>query len=120
MANIKNVKIKPVPIDFLDKPRSLVFDMNAFSEIEEHYGDIDVALEQMGKGSIKAIRLLLWAGLLHELDDGEELTIKQVGKMVLLSDIEQISIALMAAIEQAMPDIKEKTEGKLQMPVPQE
>jgi hypothetical protein len=101
MSHAKEIKVKSVPI-VLDKPRTLKFDLNAFIELEDLYGSIEAALEAMqsGKNQIKAIRAVLWAGLLHE---EETLTPKQVGTMIDLDKLEEVTHALMEAIEGAMP-----------------
>lgn len=49
----------------LDKPRTLLFDLNAFAELEDKFGSLDQAFQKMQQGSVKATRTLLWAGLLY-------------------------------------------------------
>ena len=62
LHDIREVRI---PIE-LDKPRALLFDLNAFAELEDKFGSLDQAFQKMQQGSVKATRTLLWAGLLHE------------------------------------------------------
>ncbi|MCT4543486.1 MAG: hypothetical protein N4A63_08090 [Vallitalea sp.] len=99
--NIRNKNIDGVKI-VLDKERYLKFDLNAFVELEDKFGDIDKAFEQLQKGSIKSIRSLLWAGLIHE---EEELTEKEAGRIVGFNDIEKVSEAIMTAVTDAMPEV---------------
>lgn len=101
MSHAREIKVSNVSI-VLDKPRTLQYDLNAFIELEDLYGSIDDALNEMdkGKNKIKAIRAVLWAGLIHE---DESLTPKQVGAMINLSKLEEVTEALMRAIEAAMP-----------------
>lgn len=109
MANINKLKIKPVPVD-LDRPRTLVYDLNAYAELEEVYGSVNAAIESLQTGSIKAIRALLWAGLIHEeMDDKGEFTLTQaqVGKLLGLGEIEKISEAIATAIYNTMPEVDE-------------
>lgn len=99
MGNLSDIRIKPVTIS-LDKERTLVFDLNAFAELEDVYGEIDEALNAIGRGSIKAVRAVLFSGLVHE---DETLTVKSVGKLVTLKNLQEVSAALTEAIKQAMP-----------------
>ena len=117
MSYAREIKVSEVPI-VLDKPRKLKFDLNAFIELEDLYGSIEDALKEMqeGKNKIKAIRAVLWAGLIHE---DENLTPKQVGAMIDLSKLEEVTNALMEAIEGAMPSkdsvqLQEASEGNPQ------
>lgn len=104
MSNLKDVRIKAIPIK-LDKERHLKFDLNAFAELEEEYGNIEDALKQMEKGSIKALRAILWAGLIHE---DENLTPKQVGSLIGLSDLEELAKSLTKAIKGHLPAPKDE------------
>lgn len=103
MANLKDVRIKTVPI-MLDKERHLKFDLNAFAELEEAYGNIEEALKAMEKGSIKALRAVLWAGLIHE---DENLTQKDVGALIGLTDLEDLAKSLSTAMQSHLPQPKE-------------
>jgi hypothetical protein len=97
MAN--NVKDKSIPIQ-LDRERNLKFDLNAFIELEEKYGSIDDAFKSLEGGRIKAIRTILWAGLLHE---DENLTEKRVGALVTVDKLNEITDKLTEAINKALP-----------------
>lgn len=91
----------------LDKERKLKFDLNAFCELEELFGDTDTAFKALEQGSMKAIRGLLYAGL---KSDDETLTLMQVGSMVTLLNVEEISTKISKALDIAMPE-KEDNEG---------
>jgi hypothetical protein len=101
---LRDIREMTVPIE-LDKPRSLKYDLNAFSELEEKFGSMDTAFQAMQKGSMKAARTLLWAGLLHE---DETLTEKRVGGMVTLSNMSEIMDKITNALTEAMPDASEE------------
>ena len=88
-----------IPIE-LDKPRTLLFDLNAFAELEERFGSMDKAFDAMQKGSLKAARTLLWAGLLHE---DAKLTERAVGSMVTLGNLEALMESITQALMNAMP-----------------
>lgn len=100
MSHARDIKVKKVQVE-LDRPRTIKFDLNAFIELEEMYGSIDGALKEMEKGSIKAVRAILWAGLIHE---DESLTLKQVGSMVDMDNLPRITEALSQAISDSLPE----------------
>lgn len=103
-----NVRVKEVELN-LDKPRKLVYDMNAFISLEEIYGTIEDALKALDGKSIKAFRNFLWAGLVHEDD---ELTVQMVGKLLSLDNLEEVSKKLTEAIQTSLPDVdKEKAKN---------
>lgn len=97
LHDIREVRI---PIE-LDKQRTLLFDLNAFAELEDKYGSLDKAFQEMQKGSVKATRTLLWAGLLHE---DEKLTERQVGAMLNLATIEATMNKITEALSSALPE----------------
>jgi hypothetical protein len=111
MANVNKVKREPVMV-MLDKERQLKFTLNSFSEMEERYGSIDDAVAAMEKGSIKAIRFMLWCGL---TSDDETLTEKQVGGMIELQDLEELAQKMNQVMGMDMP---EKSEGSSPNVVP--
>lgn len=88
----------------LDKERTLLFDLNAMVEFEEATGKSLMSGESLSNLGMKDIRALLWAGLVHE---DEKITLKQVGKMVHLGNIEAISTSIESAFDAAMPEKKE-------------
>ena len=101
MSNVKDVKAKDVTITLNDGvKRTLRFDLNAMAEMEDKYGSVDAAFEVLEKNSIKAVRFVLWAGLLHE---DENLTEKQVGSLIDMTSLVDISKTLGEAFEADMP-----------------
>ncbi len=110
MSHAKDLRPKSIPV-MLDKERNLLYDLNAFAEIEEHYGSIDEAMAALEKGSIKAVRVLLWAGLIHEeLDEKEQpkITVRQVGSWIAPSMLQDIADKLGQAIGSAIPEEEEQ------------
>lgn len=97
---VNDVIPKKVPIQ-LDKRRYLVYDLNALSALEETYGAVDQAFAEVEKGSAKAIRALLWAGLISE---DPELTLTKAGMLVGLSGLTLVSNKILEAVEAALPD----------------
>lgn len=101
MSGAKDLKkVKPVPIELGGKQRTLLYDLNAFIELEEHYGSIDGAMEALEKGSIKALRAILWAGLLHEEED---LKPRDVGSWITINELPTFSEVLGKALSGALP-----------------
>lgn len=108
MSNIKDVKkIKEgTPLEIGGKKRYLKFDMNSFAELEEYAGNIEDVMDALEKGSIKALRSLLWAGLLHEfMDEDGVVTLKphDIGSWVKMEDFPRLSEALGKALQEVMP-----------------
>lgn len=101
MYDLSAIKPKKVPIKLSDcKQRNLLFDLNALAELEDFCGGHANALKEVQTGSFKAIRATLWAGLLHEDPD---LTIKDVGAMIPIGGMENLSDAIVDAFNIAVP-----------------
>lgn len=97
----KELKNKGVKIKLQDKEYEIKFNMNTFCELEEIYGDITKAFDELGTGKFKAIRALLYAALKNEDDS---LTIKRVGEMLDVDNMQQVSDAIGKALDIAMPN----------------
>lgn len=118
MSKLKEIRVRRVSVH-LDKKRNLKFDLNAFAELEELYGSVDGAMEALEKGSIKALRAVLWAGLIHEeLDEGgvPKITPQQVGSMVDISSLEtltdKINEAMQADLGEPVQPVQPGTESE--------
>lgn len=96
------MRITKVPIT-LDRERTIVFDLNAFCDLEEKFGSEKKAVEALATGSLKAVRIFLWAGLRHE---DESLTEKQVGSMISAQNIQNIAEQLLLAASGSLPEAK--------------
>ena len=92
----KGIEIK------LDKTRHMIFDLNAFCELEDKFGDIQKAFSVLDTGSMKGIRTVLYAGLLHE---DETLTEKKVGQLITMQNITEVSEIMAKALSEAMPEV---------------
>lgn len=106
----RDVKVKKVPASLsrpkafpieLDRPRTMVFDLNAFCELEERYGTQENMVKTLQAGGFRTVRTFLWAGLIHE---DENLTEKQVGKLIGMHNIEEISRSIDIAIADHLPE----------------
>jgi hypothetical protein len=105
---VSDVRVKPVPIT-LDKERTLKYDFNAFAELEEKFGTIQKAFDELQKQKLKAVRAIVWAGLIHE---DHKLTEQQVGNMLSLADLPAVMKAVTEAITSALPKVSEDDSAK--------
>ena len=108
MANLKDVRSSSVRITLNDGvERELSFTLNAMAELEDKYGSVDAAFKAVEANSMKALRFVLWAGLSHS---DENLTEQQVGNLIDIQRMHEISAAMEQAFGNDMPD---KNEGTL-------
>lgn len=102
MANVKDVKSKAVKITLTDGvERTIKFTLNAMAELEDRYGSVDEAFRQLDNNSIKAVRCILWAGLIHEDPD---LTEQQVGNLIDIQYMQELMASLGEAFDADMPE----------------
>lgn len=108
MANVKDVKSKAVKITLTDGvEREIRFTLNAMAELEDRYGSVDEAFKQLDNNSIKALRCVLWAGLIHE---DPSLTEQQVGNLIDIQYMQELMTSLGTAFDANMP-VPEKLDG---------
>ena len=114
MANVKDVKSKAVKITLTDGvERTIKFTLNAMAELEDRYGSVEEAFKQLDNNSIKAVRCILWAGLIHE---DPELTEQQVGNLIDIQYMQELMASLGEAFDADMPEpekLPETAEPKL-------
>lgn len=79
-----------------DKEYTLRFDLNALVELEDKMG---VPLSEMGemKITIRNVRSMLWAGVLHQ---EPEITEQEIGKFVDMDNMEEVQTAISEAFGQ--------------------
>ena len=100
-AELRNKGIK---FTLGNKEYELKFNMNTFCELEEVYGDINKAFEDLQLMKIKAIRALLYAAIKVEDDT---VTLKYVGDLLQLGDLERLGTVINEALSESMPEIEE-------------
>lgn len=68
MSKVKAVKpaLETVTMHVGGRDRVLQFDMNAFAELENKFGSIDAAMDQLQSGKMSDIKVILWAAFIHE------------------------------------------------------
>jgi len=96
------LKNKGVKFELNGVTYELKFDMNCFCELEEVYGNIDKAFEDLQNRKVKAIRALIYSAV--KVED-ENVTLKEVGSMLTLNDMEQLGTAINKALETSMPEV---------------
>lgn len=103
MSNLRDVKPRVKTITLNDGvEREVKFTLNAMAEMEDRYGSVDAAFAELDKGSVKAVRFVLWAGLLHNEEDS--LTEKQVGNLIDLGSMKAIMESMSEAITEGLPE----------------
>jgi len=98
-------KINPAVTIFLDKERHLRMTMNAMVDFEEMTGqkltDPKTIESFSSNMDIKHLRALLWALLRHE---DKTLTVEQVGDLIEIQNMTELSTAIAAAWGNAVPE----------------
>jgi hypothetical protein len=101
-----------MPVVQLDKPRNLVFDLNAMSLFEEATGK-NIFEGGLDKLSAKNTRALLWACLVHE---DKALTVDQVGKLITSKNMAEVSKTLAGAFSEGSSPLESGTTGAESIP----
>lgn len=103
MSNVSAVKNTKRTVDLGDGvEREVILSLNAMADLEEKYGSIEAAFAKVQEGSVAAIRYLLWCILVPDGD--EDLTEKEVGKLIRIDNLSEIMDNLMDVLEEQMPD----------------
>lgn len=92
----------------LDRPRTLVIDFNALCKVEEVTG-VPMLVGQPAFSSMRVMRAMVWAGLLHE---DPTLTEERVGEMIGDAGPDVVLGSIMEAYMVAMPDDDEDAEER--------
>jgi hypothetical protein len=98
------IKNRGVKFSLNGSEYELKFDMNTFCELEDVYGDINKAFEDLQNRKIKAIRALIYSAVKAE---NENVTLKEVGQMLTLQDMERLGTAINEALQVSMPEAGE-------------
>lgn len=102
MANLNNARAKVTHITLRDGvERELSYTLNAMAEMEDRYGSVEAAFKEVETGRMKAIRFMIWAGLLHT---EEGLTEQQVGNLIDVQCMENIMQTMQQALGEDMPE----------------
>lgn len=103
---MKASELKNKGIKFMlgDKEHEMKFNMNTFCELEEIYGDLNKALDDLKAKKIKAIRALIYAAV--KVED-ETATLKSIGEQLEIQDLERLGTAINEALGKSMPEVNE-------------
>lgn len=106
MIKLKASELKNKGIKFTlgDKEYELKLNMNTFCELEEVYGDINKAFDDLQNMKMKAIRALIYAAI--KVDD-DKATLKGIGELLELSELERIGTSINEALSNSMPKAEE-------------
>lgn len=77
----KDLKTILVPLELGGRTFKIAFDFNCMCELDEVYGDFDIAIKAIdsGKGRLKAIRALVYSAIKPRY---ENITIIEVGELL--------------------------------------
>lgn len=105
-SNIGSARPRLTKLTLDGKDYKFGYNLNAFAEIEETHGSIAELITRMEQGSIKAVRSMIWAGLLC---NGEEAPSEwEVGEMLHLSDMSELVKSIQESLTNALPEADEK------------
>ncbi|SHH59379.1 hypothetical protein SAMN02745207_01645 [Clostridium grantii DSM 8605] len=99
------LKNKGIKFALGEKEYELKLNMNTFCELEEVYEDLNKAFDDLQKMKIKAIRALIYAAV--KVED-ETATLKDVGELLGIKDLERLGTAINEALNTAMPEAEEQ------------
>lgn len=102
--DLKTKKNDIQTIEVGGKTYPIVFDFNVLSELEDVYEDISKAFEDLERKKVKAIRALVYSLVKVE---HENVTLKEVGKMLDMSFINQFIEKAGLALNNDMPEVEE-------------
>lgn len=105
-------------IELGGEKRKLHFDLNAFAELEKRFGNINEVMERLQEGRIGDLRVILWAGLIHDQvlefdeDTGEPtkygITPYEVGKWVTFDNMKEVSDILGEVLGGSLPEAEKQ------------
>lgn len=105
MSNLADARTKITHITLCDGvERELRYTLNAMAEMEDRYGSVEAAFKALENNSIKAVRFVLWVGLMHADDS---LTEQQVGNLIDVQCMEDIMKQVGTALNNDMPEDKQ-------------
>lgn len=96
-----------VPVTLDGEERVLIFSFNALCQAEEMTG-MNLLVGDVTFSSVRVLRALVWAGLLHE---DPLLTIERAGDLIEGAGADYVLGKIMDAYGKAMPDLEDEDEG---------
>jgi hypothetical protein len=104
---LKTKKTNPTTFDLGGITYKMSMDFNVMTELEEVYGDINKAFEDLQAMKIKAIRAVIYA--IVKVED-ETKTLKEVGAMLDINFMEEFAKKMGLVMADAMPEKEDEDE----------
>ncbi len=113
----KDLQPQKTTIELKGKKYEMNFDLNAMAELEDIFGSLQIAIAELKKKKLKAVRSFLYAVL---KSSDEELTEFEVGKLIDMNNFTSIEKSITKLINNAFEedgnDGKEARNGKNEQP----
>lgn len=113
----KDLQIQTTTIELKGRKYEMNFDLNAMAELEDIFGTLQIAIAELKKKKLKAVRSFLYA-VLKSTD--ESLTEFEVGKLIDMNNFTTIEKAITKLINNAFEedenDDKETSQSKNELP----
>lgn len=113
----KDLQVQTTKIELKGRVYEMNFDLNAMAELEDIFGTLQMAIAELKKKKLKAVRSFLYA-VLKSTD--ETLTEFEVGKLIDMNNFTSIEKAITKLINNAFEedenDDKETSQGKNEQP----
>lgn len=99
----KDLQFQSTKLELKGKMYELNFDLNAMAELEDIFGNLRVAIDELKQKKLKAVRSFLYAVL---KSSDESLTEFQVGKLIDMNNLTKIEGAITKLINNAFEEDK--------------
>ena len=113
----KDLQVQTTKIELKGRVYEMNFDLNAMAELEDIFGTLQIAIAELKKKKLKAVRSFLYA-VLKSTD--ESLTEFEVGKLIDMNNFTSIEKAITKLINNAFEedenDDKETSQSKNEQP----
>lgn len=113
----KDLQVQTTTIELKGRKYEMNFDLNAMAELEDIFGTLQIAIAELKKKKLKAVRSFLYA-VLKSTD--ESLTEFEVGKLIDMNNFTTIEKAITKLINNAFEedenDDKETSQSKNELP----
>lgn len=113
----KDLQVQTTKIELKGRTYEMNFDLNAMAELEDIFGTLQIAIAELKKKKLKAVRSFLYA-VLKSTD--ETLTEFEVGKLIDMNNFTTIEKAITKLINNAFEedenDDKETSQSKNELP----
>lgn len=100
----KDLQAQSIPIELKGKKYDMNFDLNAMAELEDIFGSLQIAIAELKKKKLKAVRSFLYA-VLKSTD--ESLTEFEVGRLIDMNNFTTIEKAITKLINNAFEEGEE-------------